>query len=290
MFNAEDFQYELESINSLLIENYTKYFNKNSRINQASLYALSAGGKRVRPLLFSLLLEAYDYDFTQYAEVFTALEMVHTYSLVHDDLPAMDNDDLRRGKPTTHIQYGEDIAILAGDSLLTDAFFLLTKTNIDDTKKMMLIRILSLAAGSNGMVYGQDLDIANDTKENIQLDEIEKTYYYKTCLMIEAALAMGAVILGLELDKFIKLGSLIGQAFQIQDDILEYTKTSEEIGKSNQSDIKNNKNTITKLIGLDHSNLLVHTYFDNIENIIKELRLYGSKFHLYVLYLANREK
>jgi len=290
MPNQELFSEELSQINHLILSKYQENFKKDSMVNKASLYALSAGGKRVRPMLFALLLEAYDIDYTDYAEVFTALEMVHTYSLVHDDLPAMDDDDMRRGQPSTHKQFDEATAILAGDALLTDAFYLLSKANVSDEKKTMLFKILSLAAGSNGMVYGQDLDIANDKEERIDMKRIELTYYYKTSLMIEASLAMAACILGIDLDSIIKLGTLLGQAFQIQDDILEYTKSSEQLGKSNESDIKNDKNTLTKLIGLDHSQLLIHQYFDQIDAIIDQLHLHGSKLNLYILYLANREK
>lgn len=285
-----DFSNELKEINALIMQVRNDNFKKQSRTNQAAAYALEAGGKRMRPMLFALLLEAYNLDYTKYAEVFSAIEMVHTYSLVHDDLPAMDDDDLRRGKPSTHKQFDEASAILAGDGLLTDAFFLLSKSNLSTEKIVTIIRILSYAAGSNGMIYGQDLDLANEKEKRISLQHLENTYYYKTCLMIEASLAMAATIVGLDVEPFIRLGTLLGQAFQIQDDILEHTSTSEKIGKSVDSDAKNNKQTITNMIGLDNSISLVESYFESIQQIIEQLDLYGSKFHFYIISLANRDK
>ncbi|WP_423364685.1 polyprenyl synthetase family protein [Mycoplasma sp. P36-A1] len=285
-----EFSQHVEVINELIKQDMNQYLNKNSKVNKACLYAVNAGGKRIRPMLFALLLETYNKDFHNYSQVLSAIEMIHTYSLVHDDLPAMDNDDLRRGKPTVHKQFDEATAILCGDALLTDAFYLLSIANINPDKKNTLMRILSLAAGSNGMIYGQILDLENDNKNNISFQEIEKTYYYKTCLMMEAPLAMAAVICDEDISPFIKLGTLLGQAFQIQDDVLEYTQTSKQIGKSNKSDEINNKQTLTSKIGIDHSNLLIQRYFDEIENIIDDLGIYGTPFHLYIISIANRKK
>ena len=279
--------YELE-VNRILSKMLTETITKDSKIKASMIYSLIDGGKRVRPMLFMSLLEAYGYDYLKYENVISAIEMIHTYSLVHDDLPGMDNDTLRRGKPTTHIKFGEGTAILCGDALLTDAFYLLaTVENVEPETCLKLIRILSLASGSSGMIYGQQKDLEEDTENS--LDEIEQVYYYKTCLLLQASLAMAAIIADKPIEDFMTLGSHLGQAFQIQDDVLEATKTTEELGKDADSDQRNNKSTVVDLIGLEKATLLVESYFDKIDDIIEKQGLTGTKFHLLILEIANRQ-
>ena len=278
-----------EEINHILADTINKNVKYESLLKESMTYSLIDGGKRIRPLLFMLLLDAYGIDYHEYKKVICAIEMIHTYSLIHDDLPGMDNDSLRRGKPTNHIQFGEDVAILAGDALLTDAFYQLSSiTNLDSDKVIKLIRTLSLAAGSNGMVYGQQLDLEQHL--TITLEQVEKIYYYKTCLMIQASLAMAAIIADQPIDDLMSLGSHLGQAFQIQDDLFEYTKTSEEIGKDADSDAKNNKTTIVSLIGQERATLLVESYFDQIDIILSKLGLTGTKFHYLILEISDRQR
>ena len=278
-----------EEINNILAETLNRDVKHDSKLKESMIYSLVAGGKRIRPMLFMLLLDAYGVDYCEYKRVICAIEMIHTYSLIHDDLPGMDNDNLRRGKPTNHIKFGEGTAILAGDALLTDAFYQLSSIeNLDCDKAIKLIRTLSLAAGSNGMVYGQELDL--EQQLNLKLEEIEKTYYYKTCLMIQASLVMAAIIADQPIKDIMKLGSHLGQAFQIQDDLLEYTKTSEEIGKDADSDIKNNRTTIVSLIGVERATLLIESYFDQIDVILNKLGLNGTRFHYLILEISDREK
>lgn len=262
--------------------------NDNSTLKQSMKYSLLNGGKRLRPILFLSLLDSHNKNISNYLEVACAIEMVHTYSLVHDDLPAMDNDFFRRGKPTTHIKYNEAIAILCGDALLTDAFYYLTQVDVDKNVLIKLIRVLSLAAGSNGMVLGQELDIANVKDNNYDLKKIELVNYYKTTKMLEASIIMAAIINGDNLCDYIQLATYLGQAFQIQDDLLEYKKTSEELGKDNNSDKKNNKNTVVSKIGENNAQMLVENYFNQIDAILEKLNLLGTKFHLVILEIADR--
>ncbi|MDF9866861.1 geranylgeranyl diphosphate synthase type II [Bacilli bacterium PM5-3] len=278
--------YEIE-VNNILANMLNENVQKDSKIKASMVYSLLDGGKRIRPILFMMLLEQFNIDYKKYENVICAIEMVHTYSLVHDDLPGMDNDTLRRGKPTTHIKFGEATAILCGDALLTDAFYLLTSMDIDPQLSLKLIRTLSLAAGSNGMIYGQQKDL--DATKDMSITDIEHIYYYKTCLLIQASLAMAAIIADKQIDDFMSLGAHLGQAFQIQDDILEQTKTSQEIGKNINSDQKNEKATIVEQIGVEKANLLVESYFDQIEVLLDKLQLSGTKFHLLILEIANRK-
>ncbi len=231
------------------------------RVMEAMNYSYKAGGKRLRPMLilesFRLLGgkdESICYPFM------AALEMIHTYSLIHDDLPAMDNDDLRRGKPTNHKMFDEATAILAGDGLLNLAFetaadAMYNCDNDEDRINMIKAnRILSNKAGIYGMIGGQMADIIGESNKDITLDEIMFIHEHKTACLIESALCIGAALAGASdeiIDKMKEIASLVGIAFQIQDDILDVTSTTEELGKLVGSDEKNEKITYITLVGLD---------------------------------------
>lgn len=208
-------------------------------LHQAMNYSLLAGGKRIRPALLLSLVE----DEKMAYPAAAALEMIHTYSLIHDDLPAMDNDDLRRGKPTNHIQFGQATAILAGDALLTDAFGLCSHYE----QAGRLVSILSDCAGSKGMVYGQILDMNKD-------DDIQQMYIFKTARLLQAALVMGAILSKKDelLDDLWSLGENLGYFFQIQDDLLEMTSNELTMGKS-LSDIQNDKGSLVAKWGLNQA-------------------------------------
>lgn len=262
-------------------------FKKNSLVNMAMSYSLLSGGKRLRPMLFNVLLKHFNVDYQQYYPIACAIEMIHTYSLVHDDLPCMDDDDLRRNLPTTHIKYGEANALLCGDALLTDAFYLLTTTNLNPEVLMQIIKLISLASGSSGMIYGQELDM------NLKITsvyELENVFYYKTARLIQASIVAAAIIAKQSLNDYLKLGEYLGIAFQIQDDLLEATKSSEQLGKSNQSDLKNDKVSVVKLIGIDQANLLLNQYLKNIEDILVKLNLKNSEFNDLVTLIMQRNK
>ncbi|MBD3789287.1 MAG: polyprenyl synthetase family protein [Campylobacterales bacterium] len=215
---------------------------------------LDAGGKRFRPMLLLSIVEAYEPLLYESAlPVALSLEMFHTYSLIHDDLPAMDNADLRRGHPTLHKRYDEVTAILAGDALNTDAFYLIAKAPLREDVKIKLIELLALNGGSRGMVLGQALDCYFE-KTPLTLEQIKELHINKTGKLVAASLQMGAVIVGLEKslqEEIYAFGIDLGLLFQIQDDIIDETQDEREAGKTTGNDT--DKNSFVNLLGLDES-------------------------------------
>lgn len=245
---------------------------ESSRVKEAMKYALEGQGKRFRPSLFFLTSNASAED-QNILDIACALEMVHTYSLVHDDLPAMDNDDYRRGRLTTHKQFDESTAILAGDALLTEAFTLITNSSLEASKKVRMITVLAHAAGAHGMILGQDLDMQNDLELSFSESTITQMYALKTGALFGASLAMGAIVQNREedVDALIQIGFDMGIVFQIQDDYLEATSNFETLGKSVGSDVQNSKQTLVALWGLDHSSHIIAQNFQRIVHAIIEL-------------------
>lgn len=228
-------------------------------LREAMEYSLMAGGKRIRPVLVLESCRMCGGDPELALPFACALEMVHTYSLIHDDLPAMDNDELRRGRPTNHIVYGEATAILAGDALLTAAFQTLTQANLSPQQVVDAVACLSLAAGPEGMVGGQALDMAGEGRSLTQ-EELEQLQSLKTGALIAAAAELGCIAAGGSPEQRAavrKYAQCLGWAFQIQDDILDVTSTDEELGKPTGSDRENEKSTFVSLLGLDRSRELV---------------------------------
>ncbi len=227
--------------------------NTRDMFNKMLYYPISAGGKRIRPILTLLACQLFDKDYKRAMIAGIALEFIHTYSLVHDDLPAMDNDDLRRGLPTTHIKYGEANAILVGDGLLTHAFQILCSSNIDDNIFRRLVLELSSAAGIDGMVYGQFIDLEYEKRE-IDFDMLKVLHSKKTGALIKCACRMGAIVGNSSiknLEYITEYGEAIGLTFQIQDDILDYTADEKLLGKTIGKDAKSDKLTYVKQFGLD---------------------------------------
>jgi geranylgeranyl diphosphate synthase type II len=229
-------------------------------------YSVSNGGKRIRPILAIEFARACNGDVSAAMDFGCAVEMIHTYSLIHDDLPCMDNDDMRRGKPSCHIAFGEDNALLAGDALLTEAFGLLASVkNIPAQNIVKAVFYLSSFAGINGMVGGQVLDLQFE-ETNPTVEEILQMYSLKTCGLIKASCVLGCLA-GAEFneDKIrasIDFAENLGIAFQIQDDILDITSDEATLGKPVGSDEKNDKSTIVKHFGLQKSKELVKEYTD----------------------------
>ena len=224
------------------------------RLRDAMTYSLEAGGKRIRPALVYAVLETYSMSLERGREVAASLEMVHTYSLIHDDLPAMDDDDLRRGRPTNHRQFDEATAILAGDALLTDAFRILTQMPLPALDVVEIIRIFGLAAGSSGMVGGQLDDMLAEKRNDVTLEELKSIHERKTGALLVYALEAGAILAGASVEDRMHLkqfGRHLGIAFQIQDDILDVVGDEETIGKRVGSDELNDKTTYPKLLGLE---------------------------------------
>jgi geranylgeranyl diphosphate synthase type II len=236
---------------------YIRAANNSESLMKAMEYSLMLGGKRIRPVLALATCELLHQPTSQVLPAACALEMIHTYSLIHDDLPSMDDDDLRRGKPTNHKVYGEAIAILAGDGLLTEAFSCLSDPawHLSDHQKIRVIHCVAEAAGAKGMVAGQVLDLEHEGKECNE-QQLENIHLHKTGKLILASILAGAHAASANptqiqtLDTF---GRKIGLAFQIADDILDLTQTTEQLGKNAKSDLKKNKSTYPSLIGMDAS-------------------------------------
>ncbi len=226
--------------------------NQPGSVGEAMRYSLLAGGKRIRPALLFLTCDMLSGEHGNAVPAAAALEMIHTYSLIHDDLPCMDDDDLRRGRPSCHKQFGEATALLAGDALLTEAFSQIALIP-DPASVRKLIAVLSDAAGNKGMIHGQEMDLQTE-KGQIQLEEINQ---YKTGKLIVAAVLMGAVCAGLEeeekLEALRTFAEKTGEVFQIVDDILDVTSSAEVLGKTIGSDEKNEKKTYVSLYGIGRS-------------------------------------
>ncbi len=215
---------------------------------------LKAGGKRFRPMLLLGIVDVYaPMLYNSSLPIALAVEMLHTYSLIHDDLPAMDNANLRRGHPTLHKSYDEVTAILAGDALNTDAFYLIAKAPLREDVKIKLVELLARDGGSRGMVHGQAIDCYFENKP-LDLEQIKTLHINKTAKLIAVSLQMGAVIVGLEKkvqDELYAFGIDLGLLFQIQDDIIDETHSEEEAGKTTGND--GDKNSFVNLLGLDDS-------------------------------------
>ena len=224
------------------------------RLGEAMRYSLEAGGKRVRPVLCLLACEAVGGTPAQALPGALALEYVHTYSLIHDDLPAMDDDDLRRGRPTNHKVFGEGHAILAGDALLTEAFGVLAAADLDPIRRAAALALLAEGAGWRGMAGGQALDLEGEKIAVYDLDHLRLIHRLKTGALLRAALEIGAVLGGAksaERSALRTFGEAIGLAFQIQDDILDATASDADLGKRAGKDAGRGKITYPSLLGLE---------------------------------------
>ena len=222
---------------------------------EAMSYSTLAGGKRIRPVLLLAACECAGGNVRNAMAFAIAVELIHTYSLIHDDLPAMDDDILRRGKPTNHVVFGEAMAILAGDGLLNMAYELMSSACAENVemKYIYAMKEIAEAAGSRGMVGGQVVDIVSEGAE-MHEDVLDYIHNHKTASMISASLAAGAMLGGADekdVEKFRRVGKLIGFAFQVKDDILDYTGDENTVGKSLGSDERNKKMTYVSIHGLD---------------------------------------
>jgi len=278
-----------------LLEKYLVNTAAPARLIEAMKYSVFAGGKRLRPLL--VLSSAYTFggkeSYKNALPAAAAIEMTHTYSLIHDDLPCMDNDDYRRGKLTNHKVFGENIAVLAGDALLTHAFAVITKYS-PAQYSTLLVKTLADAAGINGMLAGQTLDILHENQQITDINKIIEIHKFKTGALITASLKLGAICAELD-DKHLKrlsnFGDKLGLAFQIVDDILDITSTFEKLGKPINSDTEKNKSTFPKILGVEQSKKYAE---DLYQSALKELSKFSEKFDISLLQslaekLVNRE-
>lgn len=256
-------------------------------------YSLMAGGKRLRPVLLMAAADAVGADGTKFLPVACALEMIHTYSLIHDDLPAMDNDDLRRGKPTNHVVYGEGIAILAGDALLTLAFTVILRQKAVPAEALLrVVDEISRAAGAEGMVGGQVLDLEAENRQ-ISMEELRRVHTGKTGALFRAALRSGAILAGASKEQLSALTAYadhFGLAFQITDDILDVIGNAEEIGKPVGSDEKNHKSTYVTLTSLEMAQELARRTVAEAEAALSVFGQEATFLRELVAYLVNRKQ
>ena len=264
---------KLEKI-GLTIEDFYRSQQVSSDLTEVILYSVQAGGKRIRPLLLLELIQAFGLELAEaHYQVAAALEMIHTGSLIHDDLPAMDDDDYRRGRLTSHKKFGEDMAILAGDSLFLDPYGLLARAELPSQIKVDLISELSLAAGSFGMVAGQVLDMQGEGQA-ISLEDLKTIHANKTGkLLTYPFVAAGLIVQAQQSvqDKLRRIGELLGLAFQVRDDILDVTASFEELGKTPQKDLAAAKSTYPAFLGLDGAKNFFNQTLDEAVNILTDL-------------------
>ena len=265
-------------------------------IMEAMEYSLLAGGKRLRPMLMKETYTLFGGHSKVIEPFMAAIEMVHTYSLVHDDLPAMDNDEYRRGRKTTHIVYGEDMAILAGDALLNYAFETAVKAFVLEPEDSLTIgsaiRVLGEKAGIYGMLGGQVIDV-KETGHAVSKDVLDTIYELKTGALIEAAMMIGAILGGAskeEVKTVERIASLVGLAFQVQDDILDVISTQEELGKPIHSDEKNEKTTYVTLLGIDDAKKVVEEKSEEAINLLRTLPNENPYLEELLMELIHRKK
>ena len=277
-----------------LLENYRgKYPEK---LAEAMEYAVMNGGKRIRPILMYMICDLFEKNncksYGKIKEIANALEFIHCYSLVHDDLPAMDNDDYRRGKLTVHKKYNEAIGVLVGDVLLTEAFGIIANSkSLGDKNKVEIISKLSEYAGFFGMVGGQFVDMESENKK-VEIDTLKYIHAHKTGKLLTAAIELPMIALDVESEKrekMVEYSKLLGIAFQIKDDILDIEGNFEEIGKKS-NDIENDKTTYPSIFGLEESKRLLQEYLERAKKIIFD-EFEGNQLFLELTdYFGNRKK
>ena len=265
---------KLNEINQAIRRYYAQSDVVSPELIEAILYSVEAGGKRIRPLIFLEILEGFGIELTEgHFDVAAALEMIHTGSLIHDDLPAMDDDDYRRGRLTNHKKFDEATAILAGDSLFLDPFGLVANAALSADTKVCLIAELSQASGSYGMVGGQMLDMKGEERK-LNLSELQMIHANKTGKLLTFPVVAAGIVANLVADDLKSLreaGSLVGLAFQVRDDILDVTATFEEIGKTPKKDLLADKATYPSLLGLEKSYDILNQSIDQALAIFQKL-------------------
>lgn len=279
------------------ISNYLDlYFNNKGSYNRiiydSASYSLNIGGKRIRPILFLLTYGLYKDDYKDAIEMASAIEMIHTYSLIHDDLPCMDNDDLRRGMPTNHKKFGESIAVLAGDMLLNEAMSLLMNFSIKHGERALLAsKEIAEAAGPEGMIGGQVVDIINEDKL-ISKEELIYMHNKKTGELIRVSIVAAAILANApkeDIEILNNFGSKLGLAFQIKDDILDIVGDVSKLGKNTKSDENNNKSNFISLFGLEYCERECVKLTKECVELLKGLSVNAIELEDLTLGLLNRE-
>jgi geranylgeranyl diphosphate synthase type II len=296
MFDLNAYLNETIDRINLALESILETVDEPDRIISAMKYALMAGGKRIRPVLCVAAAEAAGGDPQDALPAACALEMVHTYSLIHDDLPAMDDDAMRRGQPTCHIAFDEATAILAGDALLTLAFQTLSSIEIDNAeqaaKHLQVIQLISYAAGYCGMIRGQMLDIASEGRR-LTLTDLKSMHRLKTGALIEASLSSGAVIGGLDthrIEMLERYAQNIGLAFQVTDDILNVEGDPKIMGKAVGTDKLRKKSTYPSLLGLKESKDFAQKLVANALQALEPFDHKAEPLRAIAAYIVSRKK
>ncbi|MFD1453716.1 polyprenyl synthetase family protein [Oceanobacillus sojae] len=285
----------LDKYRKELEQSYNHYFSQldiPSNLKQSMLYSLEAGGKRLRPILMFVSYEVYGTSIEKVMSSAIALEMVHTYSLIHDDLPAIDDDDYRRGKPTNHKQFNEATAILAGNALLTYSIELIsTDPLLSSDEKIQIIQLLTETSGPKGMLAGQILDKGAE-KQAVPLEEMERIHALKTGELIRMAIYAGAYLGGAsekQLNHLTEYAYYLGLICQVQDDILDVTGDFSKIGKSVGSDEQNEKSTYPRLLGLDGAIKQKEFYVDKAFNSLRLANAEDSLLTGLTKYISERD-
>ena len=287
---------KIQDIERVLVEYLPEQTGYQKLIMEAMEYSVMAGGKRLRPMLMKETYELLGGTENIVEPFMAAIEMIHTYSLVHDDLPAMDNDDYRRGRKTTHVVYGEAMGILAGDALLNFAFETAAKAFTMFPEKSLeigkAIQILAGKAGIYGMIGGQVVDVESAGK-SISKEVLDFIYELKTSALIESSMMIGAVLAGADdaaLQKIETIAKNVGIAFQIQDDILDVTSSTEVLGKPVLSDEKNEKTTYVTLVGVEHAKKYVEQISNEAIELLGEFEVKNPFLEELLRELIHREK
>lgn len=294
----EELQQKVEHINDVLEKFLPAEEGQQRIIFEAMNYSVRAGGKRLRPILMEETYHMFGGSSAVIEPFMAAIEMIHTYSLVHDDLPAMDNDEYRRGKKTTHAVYGEAMGILAGDALLNLAYETAAKAfdmEVADTRVARAFAVLAKKAGVYGMVGGQVVDVESEKSDDCSItrEKLDFIYRLKTGALIESSMMIGAILAGAssdEVSRVEQIAAKLGLAFQIQDDVLDVTSTLEVLGKPVGSDEKNNKATYVTFEGLDKAVSDVERIFKEAEEQLDDLGYDDAFLKELFEYLIHREK
>lgn len=294
----EELQQKVEHINDVLEKFLPAEEGQQRIIFEAMNYSVRAGGKRLRPILMEETYHMFGGSSAVIEPFMAAIEMIHTYSLVHDDLPAMDNDEYRRGKKTTHAVYGEAMGILAGDALLNLAYETAAKAfdmEVADTRVARAFAVLAKKAGVYGMVGGQVVDVESEKSDDCSItrEKLDFIYRLKTGALIESSMMIGAILAGAssdEVSRVEQIAAKLGLAFQIQDDVLDVTSTLEVLGKPVGSDEKNNKATYVTFEGLDKAVSDVERISKEAEEQLDDLGYDDAFLKVLFEYLIHREK
>ena len=281
-----------EEIDTWLKEYFTDKGTYNKSVYEAMAYSVNIGGKRIRPILTLITYKMYNKNYKEILPIACSIEMIHTYSLIHDDLPCMDDDDLRRGKPTNHKVFGDGLAVLAGDGLLNEAFNIILKSGCEKGAKWVQAGYeIGKASGAHGMIGGQVADIL-DTDKDIEIDELDYIHEKKTGAIIIASIMTGAILAeACEKDMVIlrRFGNKLGLAFQIKDDILDIESDTEKLGKTTGKDEKQNKNTFVKFYGLEKCKAMCKKLTDSCIELLQSINKNTEELEKITLYLLNRD-